>query len=99
MITAERARQQATEGYDRAHDTMEHPHGEIWRAGVAYATGNHHWWPWEREHFKPESTSEEAPTMRDLVKAGALIAAEIDRMRFAQICHTENRKHGTRHAE
>jgi hypothetical protein len=90
MIVAERDRQQSAEGYDRAHDTLEHGDGSIWRAGVAYATGNPHWWPWEMEGFKPESEWEERPTMRDLVRAGALLAAEIDRLSFAETCRAEN---------
>jgi len=32
------------------------------------------WWPWEPRHWKPDAS----PT-RNLVKAGALIAAAIDR--------------------
>jgi hypothetical protein len=37
-------------------------------------------WPWDRASWKP---SEEDP-IRDLVKAGALIAAEIDRLQRAE---------------
>jgi hypothetical protein len=37
-------------------------------------------WPWEGKWWKPSSD-----TIRDLVKAGALIAAEIDRLQRARL--------------
>lgn len=78
MIRAKRLRQVAIEGYDACHGD-----GDLTRAAVAYATaaagatGEHAtgWWPWDRASFKP------GPKPLDsLVKAGALIAAEIDRI-------------------
>ena len=79
LIAAERRGQIDREGCSPRHDD-DHEDRSLWRAGVAYATGNRHWWPWEPQGFKPESVHEECPTMRDLVRAGALIAAEIDRL-------------------
>lgn len=79
LIEEERLRQLETEGYDSEHDA-QHDTGKLWRAGVAYATGNRHWWPWDIDSYKPEAREEEHPTVRDLVKAGALIAAELDRL-------------------
>jgi hypothetical protein len=92
LIAAERDRQQTAEGYSRAHDTLEHADGSIWRAAVAYATGNHWWWPWEPASYKPEAVREEDPTMADLVRAGALIAAELDRRLFAATIAAEARR-------
>ena len=82
LIRAERARQVAVEGYTPEHDA-HHGDGDLIRAAVAYATAavgatEEHttkWWPWDRPGFKP------GPEPLDsLVKAGALIAAEIDRI-------------------
>jgi hypothetical protein len=82
LITAERLRQVAVKGYDAEHDA-EHANGELIHAAVAYATDaagatEEHtsaWWPFVPAGFKP------APEPLDsLVKAGALIAAEIDRI-------------------
>lgn len=84
MIVEERRRQVEEEGYDAAHD-----HGQRWaitRAGIAYAIASMStltenldgeswsWWPWSTEAWKPTDA------LRDLVKAGALIAAAIDSM-------------------
>lgn len=37
-------------------------------------------WPWDREWWKPSLGNSDADRIRELVKAGALIAAEIDRL-------------------
>ena len=86
LITAERLRQIAVEGYTAEHDA-EHDGGQLARAAACYAlyaggirtlpgtglVGNG--WPWPDWNFKP------GPEPLDsLVKAGALIAAEIDRI-------------------
>lgn len=83
LITAERQRQMQVEGWSPEHDD-EHTQGEIGRAGIAYAFAAclphalhaYDWWPWAREWFKPNPLDRK----RSLVKAGALIAAEIDRL-------------------
>lgn len=85
LIAQERARQIQEEGYDAAHDAGQ-GHA-LARAGVAYAiagTGvagdpeaDHEawsWWPWSREAWKPDDED----MVRNLVRAGALIAAAID---------------------
>jgi hypothetical protein len=89
MIAHERKRQIAKEGWTVEHDD-EHQSRELARAAQSYV-GHYiarHWteseayqtenppeeWPWEDEWWKPQSP------VRDLVKAGALIAAEIDRL-------------------
>jgi hypothetical protein len=40
-------------------------------------------WPWDRASWKPEQGVKDADRVRELVKAGALIAAEIDRINRA----------------
>ena len=81
MIAAERRRQIEAEGYTPEHDDG-HPHAMA-MAAIAYAqaaipdeaTYAAHNWPWERSAWKPSDDP-----IRNLVKAGALIAAEIDRL-------------------
>lgn len=79
MITVERYRQMTAEGWTAEHDD-EHDRGQLLRATKAYldevfsGTGLRHW-PWDRSHWKPSTDP-----IRNLVKAGALIAAEIDRL-------------------
>ena len=85
LIRAERQRQIDVEGFGAGHDD-EHPSGELACAADAYvfaALANIAWkpvvptmlWPWELEAWKPSPDP-----VRNLVKAGALIAAEIDRI-------------------
>lgn len=93
IICDERARQIKVEGFTAAHDD-EHAFGEMSQAAAAYASvasaqtrgaaaeefpadmmlseGD---WPWEEEWWKPSDD-----IIRNLAKAGALIAAEIDRL-------------------
>lgn len=90
LIAEERTRQIEKEGYDAKHDDR-HVHGEIGRAGRCYHYFSHHGtdnppslWPWGLEWWKP---SEDA--VRNLVKAGALYQAEIDRLnRRIAVCAT-----------
>ncbi len=81
LITKERARQMSVEGWTPKHDD-EHNEFQIARAAVAYAVRTINgpcedvpaWWPWDDAYFKPSTA------IRNLTKAGALIAAEIDRL-------------------
>lgn len=78
IIAAERRRQVESEGWTPEHDD-EHIAGELSTAAACYAQPAikpHGWWPWDEEWWKP------TPKMRvrELAKAGALIAAEIDRL-------------------
>ena len=84
LIAAERERQVSEEGWTPGHDD-EHDGGELEQAAACYLRpGNSFYtpgvpppeWPFEAEAWKP---TEREPA-RDLVKAGALIAAEIDRL-------------------
>ena len=85
LIAAERARQINEEGYTSEHDARHD--GDLARAAACYAMPargvwlQHAWgapeaWPWERYAWKPTPDDR----VRELVKAGALIAAEIDRL-------------------
>lgn len=79
LIAIERGRQRMAHGYTPGHDT-EHSEGELIDAALAYAVASPDpvagmdFWPWPPEQFKP------GDHIRNLVKAGALIAAEIDRL-------------------
>lgn len=88
-VLAERRRQQEIEGWTSEHDD-EHDGGEMAAAGASYALnaadqlhpfsqgdgGNEQpdFWPWDGNWWKPTNPR------RDLVKAGALILAEIERL-------------------
>lgn len=86
-IRAERQRQIEAEGFTLEHDA-QHEGGELALAAATYAWVSAHAhtpdefraeivdasWPWSPEDFKP------VDRMTALVKAGALIAAEIDRV-------------------
>lgn len=96
LIAAERERQVTVEGWTPEHDA-QHNGYELAAAGVTYAqeairlSGNwvhttkpapvdpSSYWPWEAGWWKPSDDP-----IRNLVKAGALIAAEIDRLLATQ---------------
>lgn len=90
LIAQERARQVHDEGWTPEHDD-KHTGGELAQAAAYYC------WPdapericrrelfptgWDERFAKREG--DRTPTLRDLVKAGALIAAEIDRRLAAE---------------
>jgi hypothetical protein len=79
-IAAERERQKSVEGWTEAHDD-EHADGELARAAACYARFAHYapalppiGWPWELSAWKQKGAR------RDLVRAAALIVAEIERI-------------------
>ena len=81
-VIAERQRQQSVEGWKPEHDD-EHCNGELAMAAVCYINetgtvnrnGGKPWgWPWDASWWKPKTRR------RNLVKAGALILAEIERL-------------------
>lgn len=92
LIAAERQRQISAEGYTPDHDA-EHISGELLTAAVCYLRirCQNPWvkqttspeWPFEFAAWKPT-----ADQVGNLVKAGALIAAEIDRLQAAESKHT-----------
>lgn len=94
LIAAERQRQITVEGWTAEHDA-EYTPGELAKAAACYAAGVPvYWeerlftggdtrlphvymrnlWPWRPGWYKPKDR------LRDLARAGALIAAEIDRL-------------------
>lgn len=85
LIAEERKRQIEVEGWTPEHDS-NHNCGQLSDAAICYAMRGY-WkkrlstwfaviWPFGIEWYKPS----ENDRVRDLVKAGALIAAEIDRL-------------------
>lgn len=90
-VLAERQRQVTAEGWTPEHDD-EHSDGEMALAASSYALYAHkkpiapaipYNWPWEPEWFKQQGAR------RDLVKAGALILAEIERLDRAAVIKVE----------
>lgn len=95
LIAAERQRQISVEGWTPEHDDS-HGKGEMANAAACYAatvrvfrsrqmagrgyepyTEYSDLWPWHDDWWKPKDR------IADLVRAGALIAAEIDRLQRA----------------
>ena len=88
-VEAERHRQVFEEGFIEQHDDL-HDKGEMARAAAAYAIHSarfrdanekeyrikaaHPEWPWSRQWWKPKDRR------RDLIRAAALIIAEIERL-------------------
>lgn len=94
-IAEERNRQINEEGWTCAHDD-EHSGGEMADAAACYALssdgrrkldahdiGLKRWppvfWPWSNRYWKPKTRD------RDLIRAGALIVAELERIKRAEI--------------
>ena len=91
LITQERKRQIEKEGWSIETDMELQPCGELAIAAMCYAspsdTGPFRFfrgktcpavWPWDASSWKPSLTKE--GRIQELAKAGALIAAEIDRL-------------------
>ena len=93
LIAAERQRQVEDEGWTAKHDST-HRAGELAAAALCYISHGHpvqfrvldfdEVWPWDRYWWKPSKNG-----IRNLVKAGALIAAEIDRLQREEKRHAE----------
>lgn len=96
MILAERHRQINEEGWTAEHDA-QHNKSDLGWAAECYLVmamsppakrevmleASNLWpaWPWAKEWWKPGKDDSNASRIRELTKAGALIAAEIDRLR------------------
>lgn len=88
LIGEERRRQTDVEGYDATHDRHHTPQ-VLCRAAVGYALHDDpskpvadaaaNLWPWAQDFWKPKDQ------LRNLVRAGALIAAAIDRLQDEQV--------------
>lgn len=86
-IAAERRRQIEVEGWSAEHDD-EHDEDQLAKAAIVYAAPD--WlrqffdandiriWPWDADWWKPKDRR------RDLIRAAALIVAEIERLDRAQ---------------
>jgi hypothetical protein len=82
LILAERERQISEEGYNKTHDSFHNYEEFIW-AAISYSINSFNddeskklgeqWWPWSEESYKPKDV------LQNLKRAGALIAAAIDR--------------------
>jgi hypothetical protein len=73
-IFAERSRQIVDEGFTLEHDD-EHVDGDLAVAAAAYAANDKEGWPWALDSWNPGTDRR-----RRLIKAGALIMAEIERL-------------------
>lgn len=104
LIRAERQRQIEKEGWSSDHDDGPgHGKNQLAKAAISYigvvsepdrAPVNgvprpHYDWPWSKRWWKPSKDP-----VRNLVKAGALIAAEIDRLLRKQARSTPRTKRG-----
>ena len=80
LIAEERQRQITAEGWTPEHDD-EHDNEQLAQAAACYAMPPRLRgplpWPWDADWWKP------GDRIRELTKAGALIAAEIDRLQRA----------------
>lgn len=87
LINAERERQINTEGYNNEHDDAECS-GALSTAGAIYALPWNirnilkaiDYWPWDKSFYKPSKYDDIDSRIKELSKAGALIAAEIDKL-------------------
>jgi len=81
LITTERERQMSEEGYHAEHDDGA-TEQQLALAAACYILdtiepgGHCGLWPWNDDYFKPTRDD----PIRQLTKAGALVAAEIDRI-------------------
>lgn len=93
LIAEERQRQIEIEGWTIAHDKQEHDDEDLAQAAACCArpwysrnmqdNGLPERWPWDKKWWKPAKEPKLpgfAGRIRELQKAGALIAAEIDRL-------------------
>lgn len=81
-IAAERSRQISAEGWTLEHDDL-HADNSLSKAAACYAVGSliPGVWPWGLRFWKPKNRR------HDLVRAGALIVAEIERLDRTQAEH------------
>lgn len=94
-IARERADQLQLKDWTPEHDDS-HINGELRDAAIAYAmscddrAGDNarDIWPWDDEWWKPDRDA-----IRTLEKAGALIAAEIDRLLRKRLADLDSRLH------
>lgn len=76
LIAKERKRQIKKLGYDKEYDS-KYKQNLLGEAAAAYATTDpdrKEFWPWNESYWKPTPENR----VKELIKAGALIAAAID---------------------
>lgn len=82
LIQQERQRQIEVKGYDSVHDDKHRSDVLVW-AAACYCLANiikpsfllDNFWPFSPEYFKPSPDNR----LKELVKAGALVVAELER--------------------
>jgi hypothetical protein len=93
IIATERLRQIEEEKYDDTHDD-QHNKNELADAAACYCLAETirknsnkrkmaiitNYWPFDFKYWKPDKTGKIEGRIKELAKAGALIAAEIDRL-------------------
>lgn len=92
IIADERERQINVEGWTAEHDDTINNKGQLADAAACYAMhptiapgeklvlSPPDIWPWKKKWWKPTFQLGRAGRIKELAKAGALIAAEIDRL-------------------
>lgn len=98
LIKEERDRQISKEGFTLKHDA-QHTDGELANAACVYAMTDEmiefldqnwgddnylHFWPFGLEWLKKDRSDNLQKRIKDLTKAGAMIAAEIDRLQLLE---------------
>lgn len=82
LILAERGKQIA-KGYTSEHDDT-HVHNEILDAAISYAIPDYNvactYYPWDKAYYKYDHSKTIDGRIKNLVKACALIVAEIERL-------------------
>jgi hypothetical protein len=105
-VAAERRRQMEQEGWTPEHDDAHHdnalaraaavyaaPRG--WRTGMVPVRGGERaLWPWDLQWYKPATVGIPGERRRELVRAGALIIAEIERLDRATTVSPRVRRDG-----
>lgn len=89
IIAEERQRQIDVKGWSIEHDVAANNDEQLARAAALYTLPDDrrayefdviNLWPWDRRWYKPSPDNR----IKELAKAGALIAAEIDRLQNAE---------------
>lgn len=84
LIAKERKRQ-ISKGFNWRHDD-EHNCHQLSDAAIVYAAPGPlryqvmNWWPWDKKWLKEDDSFTTEGRIRELIKAGALIIAEIERL-------------------
>lgn len=84
-LIAEERKRQISKGFNWKHDD-EHDCHQLSDAAIVYAAPGPlryqvmNWWPWDKKWLKEDDSFTTQGRIRELVKAGALIVAEIERL-------------------